>query len=153
MAASRMISSSQSTNAPRARMIAPRKTPNRGMPEVWSSACLYASPTACSRLVDWSVPRPLTTARAMSSVMAASGRARTQVEMGGASPALAPRSRGVRSARAIPELPERGDGGEELPGRLRVRGGERWGWADGARERVDLPGAALPDEFDGLGAP
>ena len=32
-------------------MIAPRKTPNRGMPEVWSSACLYASPTDFAQVV------------------------------------------------------------------------------------------------------
>src|SRR5438552_3264622 len=56
--------------------------------------------------------------------------------MSSASAALAPRNRGARSAPAIPELPERGDGGEQLPGRLRVRGGERWGWADRARARV-----------------
>src|SRR6266511_3017099 len=84
---------------------------------------------------------------------AASGPARTTVQMSSASAALAPRSRGVRSARAIPELPERGNGGERLPGRLRVRGGERWGGADGARERRDPPSAALPDEANGLRAP
>src|SRR5262249_51933117 len=56
----------------------------------------------------------------------ASGPARTTVQMSSASAALTPRSNAARSARAIAELAERGDGSEQLPGRLGVRDAERW---------------------------
>src|SRR5262249_26069607 len=74
-------------------------------------------------------------------------------QMSSASAALTPRSNAARSARAIAELAERGDGSEQLPGRLGVRDAERWGRARRAGERADLPGAVLPDQANGLGAP